>query len=98
MSYTKDIAVQRINILFTLAERMFFSHPELAQRYVDLARRIGMRCKVRIPRKWRRRFCRKCGSFLWPGVNCRVRIRQNRFPHIVITCLKCGSQRRIPIK
>jgi ribonuclease P protein subunit RPR2 len=32
-----------------------------------------------------------------PGTNCRVRIKQRRQPHIVITCLNCGHQKRIPL-
>ncbi|MCS7386895.1 MAG: ribonuclease P [archaeon GB-1867-005] len=94
----KDVALQRIIRLFELAEDVFLSNPKLADRYVELARRISMRCKVRIPRKWRKRFCHFCGAFLWPGINCRVRLRSNRMPHIVITCLKCGRQMRFPIR
>ncbi|RLE51929.1 MAG: ribonuclease P [Candidatus Methanomethylicota archaeon] len=94
----KDIAVQRIDRLFKLAESVFLSSPELANRYVALARRISMRCRVRIPKKWRRRYCHYCGAFLWPGVNCRVRIRSNRMPHVVITCFNCGRQMRFPFK
>ncbi len=94
----RDIALQRIDRLFRLAESVFHFDPELADRYVLLARRISMRCRVRIPRRWRRCFCHYCYSFLWPGVNCRVRIRSNRMPHIVITCFKCGRQMRIPFK
>jgi RNase P subunit RPR2 len=33
-----------------------------------------------------------------PGVSCRVRIKQRREPHVVVTCLKCGKPIRIPLE
>jgi len=42
--------------------------------------------------------CKRCRSFLRPGVNARVRIRSRRRPHLVITCLTCGQIRRIVYK
>ncbi|MEX2701663.1 MAG: ribonuclease P protein component 4 [Candidatus Baldrarchaeota archaeon] len=94
----KDIARQRIELLFEMADKIYRQHPDLAQRYIDLARKIGMRCRVKIPRRLKRRICKHCKSFLIPGVNCRVRLRTNRFPHLVVTCLKCGRQMRYPYK
>ena len=94
----RQIALERILILFENAVETLEREPELAQSYADLARRIGMRYKVRIPAKYRRMICRKCKSFILPGVNCKVRTRTSREPHIVITCLKCGSHMRIPLK
>jgi ribonuclease P protein subunit RPR2 len=42
--------------------------------------------------------CRHCKGFIYPGVNCRVRVQQRREPHMVITCLVCGKITRIPLK
>lgn len=94
----KDIARQRIELLLEMADKIYKQYPDLAQRYVDLARKIGMKCRVRIPWWWKRRICKYCKSVLVPGVNCRVRLRTNRFPHVVVTCLKCGRQMRYPYK
>ena len=94
----KKIAVERISILFGRARKIFGTDPELAQRYVDLARKIGMRYKVRIPVQFRGMICKKCKGFIVPGKNCRVRIRQEREPHVVITCLNCNGRTRIPLK
>jgi hypothetical protein len=33
-----------------------------------------------------------------PGVNCRVRTKQHREPHVVITCLACGGHMRFQLK
>jgi len=95
---TKRIAMQRIRTLFHLARETVHEDPALAQRYVDIARKVAMAAKVRLPRKCRRQVCRHCKSFILPGVNCRVRVKQRREPHVVITCLNCGKQMRIPLK
>jgi ribonuclease P protein subunit RPR2 len=86
-------ALRSINALFKEAERVFNESPERADRYAQIARRISLRCKVRIPRKWKRRYCKKCHKFLRPGVNARVRLRNKK---IVITCLECNNRVRIP--
>jgi ribonuclease P protein subunit RPR2 len=91
------IALERISVLFELAREVFVKEPVLAQRYVDLARKIGMHYKVRLPAEYRRMICRHCKSFILPGINCRVRIQQRRSPHLVVTCLNCGGHMRIPI-
>jgi len=98
MDETRQIALQRIQILFRLAKEKIREEPELAQRYVTIARRIAMRTKLRLPTEYRRMVCRHCKSFIYPGVNCRVRVQQRREPHMVITCLVCGGVTRMPLK
>ncbi|MBS7652655.1 MAG: ribonuclease P [Candidatus Bathyarchaeia archaeon] len=92
-----EIALQRIERLFCLAEEVYRENPALAQRYVSLARRIAMRARLSLPREFRRRVCRGCGAFLVPGSSSRVRVRQRREPHVSITCLRCGRVYRIPL-
>lgn len=92
----RKIALERINILFTLAERVFPYDRELANRYVEIALAVQQKAKVRMPRKWKRRYCKRCHSFLVPGVNAQVRLRQKRMPHVVIKCLECGHIMRYP--
>mgnify|MGYP002154936740 CR=1 FL=1 len=98
MDETRQIALQRIQTLFHLAREKIREEPELAQRYVAIARRIAMRTKLRLPTEYRRMVCRHCKSFIYPGVNCRVRVQQRREPHMVITCQVCGKITRIPLK
>ncbi|NWF87264.1 ribonuclease P [Candidatus Bathyarchaeota archaeon] len=95
---TRRIAMQRIQTLFRLARNTFHENPLLAQRYVDTARKIAMTAKIRLPIEYKRQICKHCKSFILPGVNSRVRIKQQREPHVVITCLKCGKQARIMIR
>jgi len=97
-SETRRIAMQRIQTLFRLANETFNENPALAQRYVDIARKIAMATRMRLPKEYRRQVCRHCKSFILPGVNCRVRIQQRREPHVVITCQNCGKTMRLPLR
>jgi len=89
------IARERISTLFVLAEREATAgHPELADRYVTLARRIGMRYNVRLLREYRELYCRGCSSFWIEGQTVRTRLRPGCR---VRTCLKCGRPRRTQV-
>jgi ribonuclease P protein subunit RPR2 len=98
MNSTKQIALQRVHTLFHLAKEAIHEDPELAQRYVKIARRIAMKTKLRLPKEYRSLICRHCKSFIYPGVNCRIRIQQKREPHMVITCMNCGKHTRLPLR
>jgi ribonuclease P protein subunit RPR2 len=95
-SYVK-LAEERIDLLYRFAREVFSEDPSLADRYVEIARRISMRCRVRIPRELKRYTCKGCGGLLVPGANCRVRIRPERGTAVVVTCLKCGRVKRYPV-
>jgi ribonuclease P protein subunit RPR2 len=98
MNSTKQIALQRVHTLFHLAKEAIHEDPKLAQRYVKIARRIAMKTKLRLPKEYRSLICRHCKSFIYPGVNCRIRIQQKREPHMVITCMNCGKHSRLPLR
>jgi ribonuclease P protein subunit RPR2 len=93
----RKIALERIHVLFKQAIALFAVEMDLARRYVDLARKIGMRYKVRLPTEYRWMICKHCKDFLFPGKTCRTRIQQRREPHIVVTCHSCGGYNRIPL-
>lgn len=86
-------AKESIEMLFELAEKEYKNNPERAHRYVEIARNISMRTRVRLPRHLKRRVCKKCHHFLMYGDNCRVRTRNTK---VVITCLDCGNVMRVP--
>lgn len=92
----RRIARERVDTLFTLAERVSPYDRDLANRYVEIALAVQQKAKIRIPRKWKRRYCKKCHSFLVPGVNARVRLRSKPYPHVVVKCLECGHIMRYP--
>jgi ribonuclease P protein subunit RPR2 len=94
----KQIARERIEVLLNRALESMHANAELAQRYVEIAKKIGMRYKVRIPKQRKLFLCRGCKKFLVPGINCRVRIQQKREPHLALTCLECKHVKRIPLR
>ena len=91
----KDIARERIQILFKEARDVFKKKPRLADRYVYLARKIAMKYKVRIPPELKRKFCKYCHTYLVPSVNCRVRVQRGK---VVYYCMKCKKFMRFVLK
>ncbi|MHA1265141.1 MAG: ribonuclease P protein component 4 [Candidatus Helarchaeota archaeon] len=92
--FIKKIALEQINRLFDQAKQVFNENPEKSQRYIDIARAISKRCKVRIPPHHKYLVCKHCKSYLVFGVTGRVRLRTNKRRHITVTCLKCKTHKR----
>jgi ribonuclease P protein subunit RPR2 len=90
--WVKDLAMERIEKLLSLAKEEARRHPERSRRYVELSRKLSSRYNVAIPREWKRYICRKCNAFLVPGVNLVVHTSPSKA--IVYTCKECGAQRR----
>lgn len=83
-----------MDILFEMAEEEAHrGNLPRANRYVRLARRLGMRYNVPFSSSYRRRYCRGCGTFLAPGTAATVRLRRSR---VVVTCKACGRVARYP--
>lgn len=92
----KQIALKRIHRLFELAyNKANDQNFELANRYVNLARKISMKYLVPIPNEYKRSFCKHCNSYLLPDINSRIRINNGK---IVIFCKNCQKYMRIPFK
>ncbi len=95
--FYKQIGLERIKILFALAQKDIKTHPERSQRYVKLARKIAMRYNIKIPREVKRKLCNKCHSYLLPGANCMVRTRASQ-QAVIIKCLECNNIIRYPYR
>src|SRR2546428_13261761 len=92
----RRIALERMTTLFRLAEgEALQRHAGRARRYVELARRLGMRYNVRGPAPFKRSFCKEGLAFLLPSVSARVRIGPAR---IVGTGTACGAIQRYPYR
>lgn len=78
-----------MRILFREAE----NRPEYAERYLELAERIGMRTETPIPQDLRKKYCSECYSMLKPGGNCRVRVNSEN-KTVGYKCLECGNTAR----
>jgi len=93
-SQEKRVAQERINVLFGLAEKEALGgNWARADRYVGLARTIGMRYNVPPSSEHRRKFCRGCHTFMLPSVTARVRVGGGK---VAYTCIKCGRVSRFP--
>jgi ribonuclease P protein subunit RPR2 len=89
------IAKERIDDLLALAEEeSAVRSSKLPDRYVALARKVGMRYNVRLVPEYRELYCRGCSSFWVEGRTVRTRLRSGRR---VRTCLVCGRHRRTRI-
>ena len=89
------IARDRMGYLFELARREGAKHNMCyANRYVEIARKLGMRHRISVTREQKHLFCRKCGACLQPGFNAKVRVQSGK---VVRHCLDCGAIRRVPL-
>lgn len=87
---SREIAQERIERLFQLAAEE--QHPERSDRYVQLARAISTRMRVRMPGHLKTLICKGCRCYL-PAWGYRVRLREKV---LTTTCLRCGRQTRRP--
>jgi len=91
---SKDVAQERIDRLFTLAEEEASGgKDDRASRYVSLALRMGERHKV--PARHKRTYCPSCHTFFIPPRTVRVRTGRGQ---VSMTCLKCGHIVRYPMR
>ncbi|MHA1883233.1 MAG: ribonuclease P protein component 4 [Candidatus Thorarchaeota archaeon] len=93
----KRLAQSRIDILWKLAVDASVNDPKRAREYMQSARKIAQKARIKLPRDYSRRLCKECGTLLVPGRNSRFRVRHNRSTHLTMTCLNCGSVRRFPV-
>jgi ribonuclease P protein subunit RPR2 len=86
-----EIAGVRIDKLMALSkDQAAYGDIDLARRYVDLARRISMRTKTKIPKE--HIYCKTCLAPMAQGTF-RVRLRSHR---VVMRCMECGAVKRYP--
>ena len=86
--------MERMQILIDNAISNARKHPELSQRQASIARRISTKYKIRMPYHLRMVFCKKCKSFIAPGVNSRIRLGRTSIKSIRISCNLCGHTYR----
>jgi len=88
------IAMERMQILIDSAISNARTNPELSQRQASIARRISTKYKIRMPYHLRIVFCKKCKSFIAPGLNSRIRLGRTSVKSIRISCNLCGHTYR----
>ncbi|MFP4142034.1 MAG: ribonuclease P protein component 4 [Thermoplasmata archaeon] len=92
----KRIAKRRIDILMEEAKKAALEDElERADRYVELARGIGMRHNISLPSEYKRKICSNCYSYLLPSRSCRIRVERGK---LIIKCLNCRTINRFVYK
>jgi len=85
---SQKIALERIYRLFELAEQK--ENSKYAKRYVSLAKRIGERTNVTIPKELKKKFCKKCFSL-------NVEQKKEK-PFLEVKCRDCGFVKRFSLE
>lgn len=90
----RQIALERMQILINSAISNAKVNPVLSQRQALLAQKISTRHKIRMPYELKIVFCKKCKSFIAPGINSRIRLGRTSIKSIRISCNLCGHTYR----
>lgn len=87
----KDIADERIRILFAAAEEAAHNKDlKQADEYIEQIRKIAMKSNLKIPKEYKTKLCRYCYRYLLPPVTSRTRINSKQH-RIEVKCLNCGK-------
>ncbi len=90
----EDFKAQVVSLLIK-ADKIISEDMDKAQQFAKQARKIQMKTRIKFPPEWKKRFCKHCKAFLYPGINSRVRLSStNRV--IAIKCNHCNKYTRIP--
>ena len=89
----KEIATKRIEILFNNAILNARNNPGLAERQAQIAKKISMKFKIKMPFEVSSSFCKNCKKFIAPGIAAKVRLG-NKPKSIHITCSYCNHTYR----
>ncbi len=82
----QKIALERIYRLFELAQ----GNETYSKRYLQLAKRIGEKCRVSVPKEIKEKYCKKCFS---------LKVTQKKEePFLVVTCKECGFRKKFGLK
>ena len=80
----QKIALERIWRLFELAKND--TNAKHSKRYISLAKRIGEKMRVSIPKELKESYCKKCYSV-------KVETKKEK-PFLVVKCKECGFVKR----
>ena len=89
----KQIAMKRMEILFNNALSNAQTNPGLAQRQAEIAKKISLKFKIKMPSEISSSFCKKCKKFIAPGIASRIRLG-SKPKSIRITCSYCNHTYR----
>ena len=89
----KEIAMKRMEILFNNALSNAKNNPGLAQRQAEIAKKISLKFKIKMPFEISSSFCKNCKKFIAPGITSKIRLG-SKPKSIRITCSYCNHTYR----
>ena len=89
----KQIATRRIEILFNNALSNAKNNPRLAEKQAEIAKKISMKFKIKMPFEVSSSFFKKCNKLIPPGVRSKIRLG-SKPKSIRITCSYCNHTYR----
>jgi ribonuclease P protein subunit RPR2 len=87
--WQQKIAKERIEILFKEAKKIASKDSDLANRYVFLARKLGMKYGVRLPKDLKMKFCHHCYHYFY-SKNLKVKVNP-KTKAVEYNCKDCGK-------
>ena len=90
----KLIALERMEILIKNAISNARNDPKLAERQALIAKKISTRYRIPMSYEMKITFCKKCKSFIAPGINSKIRLGRSDVKSIRITCRYCSHTYR----
>jgi ribonuclease P protein subunit RPR2 len=90
----QKLAIERIYRLFELANEMnkskFEDKEKYTKRYLSLAKKIGEKVNVSIPKELKKTFCKKCYSL-------NITLKENS-PFLILECNDCKFTKKFSLK
>ena len=87
----KRIAKERVDKLLSLAKKFSTSHSKLSQRYCKLIETIRKTVNLRLTKKQKMQYCKKCFTYWKPN---KIKIRFNHSnKRIIYKCLNCQFEK-----
>lgn len=90
----KEIAAERIPLLFGLALREARRDIGLSRGYIRTLKRISQHYKVHVPNDIDSRICGHCNTVLMPGLTATVRLVSSK-GFVSYRCDSCGRERHV---
>ena len=88
-------AENHVKELLNEADGVFSRDKGLANRYAEMAKKLILKFKLKLPNSLKKRICKHCHCFLKPGSNCRVRLGKAM---MIYYCLDCKHHMRFKYK
>ncbi len=89
----QKLALERIYRLFELAKKMqesdYDNKETYAKRYLKLAKKLGTKVNISIPKEIQKEYCKKCFSI---NIN---KIEKN--PFLIVKCNSCNFERKFSL-